>query len=256
VSAELTVDVPPAPSVTDRGVQFMDLRGLTQLSLLDYPGRLVCVVFCGGCNFRCGYCQNPYLVLYPETQPALTAEAVLAFLRSRVGKLDGVVISGGEPTIHRALPEFMAQVKELGFLVRLDTNGSNPRLVRKTHEAGLLDSLGLDFKAPLARYQEVAVCPRADTAAKVAETIRYAASHGLDLDVRTTVHRHILSPEDLAQMRRELDELGVGRWHLQQFHPVEIIDESLVREPTYSDAELKVIAASLGPHTHLRGTRG
>ena len=256
MSAELTACAPPAASATDKGVSFMDIRGLTQFSLLDYPGRLACVVFCGGCNFRCGYCQNPYLVLYPETQPSLTPEAILDFLKSRVGKLDGVVISGGEPTIHRSLPEFMARAKAMGFLVRLDTNGSNPTLVRKAHEAGVLDSLGIDYKAPLARYQEVSVCPKANIAEKVSETIRYAVAHRLNLDVRTTVHRQLLSPADLAQMRRELDELGVGGWHLQQFHPVEIIDERLLREPTYSDAELKAMAASLGPHTRLRGTRG
>ncbi len=233
----------------------MEIRGLTQFSLLDYPGRLACVIFCGGCNFRCGYCQNPYLVLYPETQPLIAEEAIIEFLASRQGKLDGVVISGGEPTTRKALSEFMATIKEMGFLVRLDTNGSAPEMIESTHQRGLLDSLGVDYKAPLARYNEIAVCKTPELGQKVQRTLSYAVSNGIDLDVRTTVHKFLLSLEDLQTMRRELDEIGVTTWHLQQFHKVELIDESLLERETYSDAELKEIAESLGPHTHARGVK-
>ncbi len=223
----------------------MDIRGLTKFSLLDYPGHLACVVFCGGCNFRCGYCQNPYLVLYPETQPLITTEAMFEFLESRRGKLDGVVISGGEPTIHKDLPEFMAKVKEMGYLVRLDTNGSHPQTVIDCHRRGILDSLGVDYKAPISRYNEIAVCRVNDLAYRVRDVLSYAVENKIDLDVRTTVHRFLLSELDLRRMREELDELGVGLWHLQQFHPVELIDESLLERETYTDEELKAIAAAL-----------
>ncbi len=230
----------------------MDIRGWTPLSLLDYPGKLACVVFCGGCNFRCGYCHNPVLVLGPESQPLFSEQKILNFLKIRAGKLDAVVLSGGEPTIHGDLPQFMAQIKALGFMVKLDTNGSRPAMIKTCHEQGLLDTVGIDYKAPAARYTELVGCKSKGLADKVRASLRYAVEHGLELDVRTTVHRSLLSVDELRQMRRELDELGVGAWSLQQFSPGEIIDDSLLDQPSYSDDELQAIAESLG-NTTVRG---
>lgn len=230
----------------------LDIRGLTQFTTLDYPGKLACVLFCGGCNLRCGYCHNPYLVLEPESQPRLPESEVLEFLRRRQGKLDAVVISGGEPTMRKALVEFAVAVKGLGFLIRIDTNGSNPKVIEACHRAARLDALGIDYKAPAARYQEVAVSISPALARNVRQVIEYALAHGIELEVRTTVHRSLLSPDDLRGMRAELDEMGVGNWYLQQFHPVETIDEGLTSTATYADEELVDLAKELG-NTRVRG---
>lgn len=233
----------------------MDFRGLNQFTLLDFPGRIACVLFAGGCNFRCGYCHNPYLVLWPDTQPLFAESAVLAFLRARAGRLDGVVISGGEATLQPDLPDFLAQVKALGYYTRLDTNGSQPARLAACLERDLLDAVGLDYKAPAARYATITCAAIPQTASQVATSIRQVLAHGLPLEVRTTVHRHLLKPADLQQMRQELDELGVGEWVLQQFHPAEMIQDQLTATPTYTDAELSTLAQTLG-RTRVRGLAG
>lgn len=230
----------------------MQIRGLTQFSLLDFPGHIACVVFCGGCNFRCPYCQNPYLVLYPETQPLIVEEEFFDFLNRRRGKLDGVVISGGEPTTRPPLLDFTERIKAMGFLVRLDTNGSRPDIIEICCRRHLIDSLGIDYKGPAARYNDIALAAVDDLADKVRRTINLAREYDIDLDIRTTIHRALLSPEDMKQMRRELDDMGVGTWYLQQFHRVEIIDESLLEEPTYTDDELTAIAAEMD-NVQVRG---
>lgn len=231
----------------------MDIRGLTRFSLIDYPGRIACVAFVAGCNFRCPFCQNPTLVLRPETQPPLSPDDLYAFLARRRGKLDAVVFSGGEPTLYDDLPEVAAACRERGFLVKVDTNGARPALLRRMLQDGLPDAVAVDYKAPARAYAEVAGCALPGLADAVAETIRLALGAGILLDVRTTVHRDLLSANDLRQMRQELDDLGVGRWTLQQFHPVETLDPALAGRPTYGDAELAEMAADLGGQTRVRG---
>jgi len=231
----------------------MDIRGLTRFSLIDYPGKIACVAFVAGCNFRCPFCQNPTLVLRPETQPPTSPGELYAFLERRRGKLDAVVFSGGEPTLYDDLPEVAAGCRERGFLVKVDTNGARPALLRRMLAGGLPDAIAVDYKAPAQAYPEVAACALPGLAEAVAETIRLALAAGILLDVRTTVHRDILSPNDLRQMRRELDALGVGRWTLQQFHPVETLDPALAGRPTYGDAELSALAADIGGETRVRG---
>jgi pyruvate formate lyase activating enzyme len=230
----------------------IDIRGLTPFSTLDYPGKMACIVFCAGCNLRCGYCQNPALVLDPESQPRIQTEDVLDFLQCRQGKLDAVVVSGGEPTTHAGLPHFLTAVKALGFMVRLDTNGTNLGMLKTCHRVGVLDALGIDYKAPKARYEEITASTSPVLRRNVSASISFAIEQGIDLDIRTTVHRAFLSRDDLCAMRQELDSLGVGQWYLQQFHPVETIDDGLHEVPTYSDEEMLEIAASL-PNTTVRG---
>jgi len=233
----------------------MDLRGLTRFSLIDYPGKMACVAFAAGCNFRCAYCQNPVLVLQPETQPPVSREELFGFLERRRGKLDAIVFSGGEPTLQPDLPELATECKRRGFLVKVDTNGSRPEIVRTMLATGTLDALAVDYKAPARRYAEVAACNCPDLLERVRATLTLAASSGLLLDVRTTVHREVLSRLDLRQMREELTALGIGAWTLQQFHPVPTLSPELAGRPTYSDRELAEIAAELDGGTRARGLR-
>ena len=238
----------------------MDLRGFAKFSLVDYPGKIASIVFAGGCNLRCPFCHNPCLVLDPTSQPRVTEREFFKFLDSRKGLLEGVVVSGGEPTLQPDLPEFVAGIRSRGFLVKLDTNGTNPEVVEALLKAHAVDDLGIDYKLPAARYGEVASDPALGPrfAENVAKSIRLALRYDVTPDIRTTVHRDLLAPEDLAAMWKELSALGVRRWFLQQFNPVEVLADGLEKRETYADSELAKIARSLDPagNVRVRGLHG
>lgn len=235
---------------------FMDIRGLTKFSLIDFPGKLACILYAGGCNFRCPYCHNPHLVMDPESQPQLSDQFIFGFLENRKGKLEGVVLSGGEPSNHPGLVSFSEKIKALGYLIKVDTNGSNPDAIADAHAKGLVDALGIDYKTTASLYGVLSKCKIDNIAGLVQKTISHAIGNNISVDTRTTVHKKLHTPEILMQMREELNSLGVSAWTLQQFHPAEIIDDTLTGEPTYSDAELVGIARSLGNHTRVRGLKG
>ena len=238
----------------------MDLRGFAKFSLVDYPGRISSIVFAGGCNLRCPFCHNPCLVLDPTSQPRVTEREFFKFLAARKGLLEGVVVSGGEPTLQKDLPAFLGGIKERGFLVKLDTNGTRPEVLEALLGKHLIDDLGIDYKVPAARYTEVAADPAQgqEFAAKVAASIKLALASGIVPDIRTTVHRAMLAPEDLKTMWCELAALGVKRWYLQQFNPVEVLADGLEKLETYADSELARIAHSLdaGGGVRVRGLHG
>ena len=234
----------------------MDIRGFDRFSLVDYPGRISCIVFTGGCNYRCPFCHNACLVLDPASQPRVTEREFFHFLDQRKGLLEGVVVSGGEPTLQPDLPEFLAAIRERGMLVKLDTNGSHPAVVKKLIAAECVTEFGIDYKAPAAAYAEATRCREGEGADAVRESIRAVLASPVALEVRTTVHRALLSPDELAVMRDELRELGVSRWILQQFNPTEVLAAGLESRPTYSDRELAHIAHDLGPMTAVRGLHG
>ncbi len=232
----------------------MAVNGLRKFSLIDYPGKISCVVFFGGCNFRCPFCHNPVLIFDPESQGTLSVEELSEFFQQRRDKLEAAVFSGGEPSLEPHLPRYVRAAKEAGFRVKLDTNGSFPEVIRNLYEAGLLDALGIDYKAPAGKYSQICGNPDERISDKVRQSIAFAVKNGIELDVRTTVHRALLSEEDLRTMYEELSSLGVKQWTLQQFHKAELIDERLNEIPTWSDAEFKKLAASLGPMVRVRGT--
>lgn len=234
----------------------MNIRGLQRFTLVDYPGKLACVVFVGECNFRCPYCHNPCLVFDPESQPLISDEEFFEFLEKRRGRLDGVVISGGEPSLRFPLQVFSSEIKRMGFMIKIDTNGSNPDKIIAMHRDGCVDALGIDYKAPAHMYHHIA-CNRSERLAeKVHSLIAYAIQEEIPVDIRTTVHKSLLAEDHLRQMRQELDSLGAGQWTLQQFHPVDIIDDKLRDQETYSDRELLDIAGRIGGQTRVRGLTG
>lgn len=228
----------------------MIFRGRIPFTTVDFTDRLACVFFCGKCNMRCRFCHNPHLVFDPESQPAITEHDVLDFLEKRCDCLEGVVISGGEPTVHRDLPEFLAKVQETGYDVKLDTNGSHPDLISRMVEEGLIQAIGFDYKHLVEHYRKVICVPGfQDTTRQMLEMI---PNFDIPVDVRTTVHRLTHSPGDLAAMRVELDRYGIVKWTIQQFNNVEVIDDTLNSVESYSDVELKKITAGL----HDTGIRG
>lgn len=130
----------------------MKIHGLNKLTLLDYPGHMACLIFTGACNYRCPFCHNASLVLNPNSQPAISEEEIFAFLHSRKGILEGVCISGGEPTLQADLPEFIRKVRAMGFHVKLDTNGSRPGILKALLDEGLLDYVSMDIKNAPKKY--------------------------------------------------------------------------------------------------------
>jgi len=228
----------------------MIFRGRISFTTIDFPNHLACVFFCGNCNMRCRFCHNPHLVFDPESQPPITEDEVLDFMKRRRGRLEGIVLSGGEPTVHNDLPKFIERVKNAGFDVKLDTNGSRPHLVFELIKARMIDAIGLDYKHLIDKYPE-ATCVQLfqDSVATMLSLLEHIDA---PVDVRTTVHKAIHSPDDLRAMREELDRYNVLEWTLQQFNKVEVIDDSLNEIETYSDLELAEIATSLHD-TMVRG---
>ena len=208
----------------------MIIGGLQKTSLLDFPEKIAAIVFTMGCNFRCGYCHNPELI-----NGEAKIEEVFEFLKTRQGKLDGIVITGGEPCLQKDLPEFIKQVKELGFAVKLDTNGSFPEMLEKVLPD--LDYVAMDIKAPLEKYSQI-VNVDVDTS-KILKSIEVLKNGGVDYEFRTTVVKSQLSLEDFEKIGQLIQ--GAPRYYLQRFEASKILDKSLENEKTYSTEEFERI---------------
>ncbi|HEY0307821.1 MAG TPA: anaerobic ribonucleoside-triphosphate reductase activating protein [Acidobacteriaceae bacterium] len=201
----------------------MLLGGFLPLSLCDYPGKLAAVVFTQGCNYRCPFCHNGGLI---ARQPAISLPIaeVLADLKERRNFLDGVVVSGGEPTLHADLKVFLSALKDMGFTIKLDTNGSRPRVLRELLDLQLLDYIAMDVKASLLRYAVLAGV-FADIGA-IQESIALIAESGVQHQFRTTFVPPLQSPEDLTSIRAMLP---AGSTHLiQDFQPEHALDKTLL----------------------------
>lgn len=210
------------------------LAGLQKTTFIDYPEKIACIVFTQGCNFRCGYCHNPEL--FENKEPVLSVPAFFEFLNKRKGKLDGVVITGGEPTLHgKDLIEFINEVKSLGFLVKLDTNGTHPDVLQELLDENLLDYIAMDIKAPLAKYKTIT---RTDIDTKIIKkSIDMIMNSGVDYEFRTTIVKSQLSVEDLRQIGELIQ--GAKRYYMQKFLATKILDETLMSEESYTDEEFK-----------------
>lgn len=185
----------------------MQLRGLTKLTLLDFPGHIACTIFTGACNFRCPYCHNAPLVLAPDACPAISEEDFFHFLASRRGKLEGVCITGGEPTLQPDLPEFIQKIKELGFLVKLDTNGYRPEVLKLLLAKHLPDMVAMDIKNSPESYAVTAGFPEdCFTIERIEESIRLLLLSGISHEFRTTVVQELHTPEHFCSIGRWLSE--------------------------------------------------
>ena len=174
----------------------MKIYGLNKTTLLDYPGHVAAAVFLGGCNCRCPFCQNGDLVLRPESQAEIGEEELFAFLKKRKGILSGVCITGGEPTLEKELGELAGKIKEMGYLVKLDTNGLRPEVVGELLEDGLLDYIAMDVKNSMERYGETVGLEKIDVG-KIRETIDLMMASGIDYEFRTTVVKELHGKKDM-----------------------------------------------------------
>ena len=193
----------------------MRISGLQKLTLLDYPGHVACTVFTGGCNFRCPFCHNAPLVLPERMQGDEDGEeTVLAFLRRRQGILDGVAVTGGEPLLHKDMADFLRKVKDLGYAVKLDTNGSFPDRLRELVEAGLVDRVAVDIKNSPALYAKTVGVPGFDLS-PVERTKEYLLSGAVEYEFRTTVVKGLHTRESLVEAAQWI--AGAREYYLQQF---------------------------------------
>lgn len=206
----------------------MTLRvgGLTPLSTTDWPGLLAAVVFCQGCPWRCGYCHNPDLIP-PRGADEIPWEEVLAFLRRRQGLLDGVVFSGGEPTLQAALPDAMRAARGLGFKIGLHTGGMYPG--RLAAVLPLVDWVGLDVKAPFADYAGITGVAESGTRAR--ESLEQVLASGVAHEIRTTVHPALLADAEVVDLAHDLAARGVRRYVIQAFRSQGCRNDELCRNP-------------------------
>jgi pyruvate formate lyase activating enzyme len=215
----------------------MKIGGLQKFSLIDYPGRISAIVFTQGCNFRCPYCHNPELVDPVQYGPVLPEEEVISFLEKRRGKLDAVTMTGGEPTLQPDLDRFLQEIKKMGYLIKLDTNGSMPDTLERLIHAGLVDYLAMDVKGPLKKYGQIAGTEVQTR--KIRKSIALIANSGIDHEFRTTVVRSQLDNEDLIAIAGLLKN---GRLHvLQTFVPVKTLCPEFLAETSYSPEEFSAV---------------
>ena len=186
----------------------MKIVGIQKLTLLDFPGKVACTVFLDGCNFRCPYCHNAELL--DAAEEVLSIDGLLAFLGKRQGILDGVCITGGEPTIHSGLADLIRSVRKLGFAVKLDTNGYRPHVLRELLAEGLLDYVAMDLKNGPETYAGTVCLAQADMV-KIRESICLLLDSGVEFELRTTVVKPLHSVETLTSMANWLREVTDGR---------------------------------------------
>ena len=218
----------------------MLIGGLEKSTLIDYPGKVAATVFTVGCNFRCAFCHNPELVDSEKIKkhPQITEEAFLKFLKSRKGLLEGVCITGGEPTVQPDLVDFISKIKQDGFLVKLDTNGSQPKVLAKLLEKKLLDFIAMDIKSSKDKYREAV--NKEINLKDISKSINLIKSSSLDYEFRTTVVPGLIDENEIKKIGEWLK--GSKLFVLQQFRPNKTLDQSYQKIKPCSDGVLEQMA--------------
>jgi len=228
----------------------MKIIGLQRTSLIDYPEKITAVVFTGGCNFRCHFCYNPELVL-PELlkdHTPISEKDFFDFLKKREGLLEGVVIGGGEPTLQEDLPEFCSRIKKLGFLVKLDTNGSNPDMLLRLIEEKLLDYVAMDIKAPKEKYMEVIGLEGTSSfylLEKIQQSIDILKEGNIEYEFRTTVVPYLLDKKDIIKIANWI--APAKRYYLQNFKREKTINPRFTKVAPYDSSYLVEVKDKISP---------
>jgi pyruvate formate lyase activating enzyme len=219
----------------------MRIGAIQKFSMIDYPGKLCAIVFTQGCNFRCPYCHNPELVDSSKFVDPISEETLFAFLKKRVGKLDAVSITGGEPTLHQDLPQLMKNIKKMGFLVKLDTNGTNPEMLNKIITEKAVDYLAMDIKAPLEKYSQV-TRSQVDTQA-IHRSIQLIKKSDVDYEFRSTLVQDMLSKKEVLQMGHLLG--NAKRYFLQNFVPNKTLNRDFADANSFSNTKMDNLQLAL-----------
>ncbi|MFA6680097.1 MAG: anaerobic ribonucleoside-triphosphate reductase activating protein, partial [Candidatus Methanomethylophilaceae archaeon] len=194
-------------------------------TLLDWDGYVACTIYLAGCDFRCPYCHNRDLVLHPDTLDEMDLEKIYKYIEDNSDFLDGVVISGGEPTLNKELPFLIKQLRSLGMKIKIDTNGYHPEVLDDIIGAGLVDKVAMDIKAPLTKERYSAVTGQDIDPEKIRKSIGIIMNSGIDYEFRTTVAPILIKPEDIESICREIK--GAKCYCIHQFRPKICLDDRL-----------------------------
>jgi pyruvate formate lyase activating enzyme len=224
----------------------MIIAGLQKTTLIDYPGKIACIVFLAGCNFRCPWCYSSELVLPLKIakQPRITDEELFSFLGKRQGMLNGVVICGGEPTINKELPRFIEKIKSLGYSVKLDTNGSNPKVLKDLVESNLIDYVAMDIKAPMDAKIYEDILNEGIKMSDIKESVQFLKNGKLDFEFRTTVVDTIHSREDFIKIADWIGGPNI-KYYLQNFRGEKTIDPEFEKIKPLKDEFFKEVVKDI-----------
>ena len=211
----------------------MNISGLQKTSAIDYPGHLSAIVFTQGCNFKCPYCHNPSLIPMEDEQTEIELSNIFAFLDKRKGVLDAVSITGGEPTLQSDLVEFCSKVKDKGYKIKLDTNGTNPKMLEELINKGLVDYIAMDLKHPLNEYGWLT---DGEYKNEMRKSIRLILNSGLNYEFRTTVIPSIHSPETIEKIVQEIP--NAKHYYIQNFRPKVVYNDKFSEIRRFTEEEL------------------
>ncbi len=223
----------------------IQIGGLQKVTLIDYPGKLAATVFCLGCNFRCPFCYSSELVL-PEKikkQPKISEKEFFKFLEERKELIDAIVLCGGEPCLNKDLPQFCKKIKKLGYLIKIDTNGSNPRMLKKLIDEKLVDYVAMDIKGPKERYSEFAGVKV--NIKKIQKSIDILKEGKVDCEFRSTIVPTLHKREDVIEMAKWIK--GAKKYYLQNFRPEKTIDPKFEKVKPYPEEYLLGIQKAIAP---------
>ena len=213
----------------------MQIGGIQRFSSIDFPGRIASVLFTVGCNFRCPFCHNPELVVGPF--PSIPEDIIFAFLKSRVGQLDGVVISGGEPTLHHDLTEFITKIKDLGFEIKLDTNGTNPTVLQELLNKNVLDYVAMDIKHTWEKYNTITRVNH--DVESIKKSVNILINSNIEYEFRTTVIQSIHTLDDIVEISENIR--GAKVYAVQEFIPTKTLDEKFSKYTAFDKNDFENI---------------
>lgn len=229
----------------------MKIYGLEKLSLVDYDGKVSATIFTGKCNFRCGFCHNSPLVVDFDSLPPLDEKEVFDYLKKRIGILEGVCITGGEPTLQTTLPSYCEKLKEIGYSVKLDTNGTNPEMVKSLHQNGLVDYFAMDIKNDKESYASIIGFDKFDTS-KIEQTVEYFLTSDVNYEFRTTLINEFHAEDNMKKIGEWIK--GAKAYFMQKFKDGEnCISQGLTPVSEQTALKFKEIVSKYVKNVKLRG---
>lgn len=230
----------------------VEIKGFMKTSMLDYPGKLSACIFLARCNFRCSYCHNVELVMDDPRLTPFENEKVFEYLRKKKKWIDGVVISGGEPTLHAGLQELCIQIKEIGYSIKLDTNGTNPKVLKELIDKKFVDYVAIDIKSSKEKYDKVTAV-KVDVN-KISESIKILLNSNIDYEFRTTVLPGLVDEDDIPKIGEWIK--GAKRYYIQQFVPIKTLNESFMEKEPYPHGVLHRMRDVASEYVEVCAVRG
>ncbi len=230
-----------------------DTRGLEKFSLVEWPGKMSAIIFTGGCNFRCPFCHNPELVTELQKTPIYPWEEIEKFLNKKVGWIDAIIITGGEPTLQESLPEILQKIKKMGYLTGIATNGTNPEMLEELIRKNLLDKIAMDIKSSEEKYY-LATGTNEVGLEKIKKSINLIINSGIEYDFKVTLAPGIVETSDIEGIGKFIK--GAKKVTLQQFRPLKTLDKTFEHKVPYSLDTIKEMKEILGSYVESVSLEG